>query len=466
MNRARVGRARVVGARALRLRAVAALALAGIAVLSGCSSSPKGAGAIHSGGLTGKPGYLVYWDQNEEVDFLRQPSGLQGQLLPAWDLNGQVCVLPDRSGRFVGGVDPTLPSQDNPGGLKPYKQPAIGEELDRANGSYSGRVLHVPGPFKMPGQSVGEDSPPSANGVFNNNSTYTGCAFDKQGDLFATDIGTAQGSFPPPADGRLVEWFAPHFRSYCIIEGPTAGGVGPHHVDGTGGLSQPGMLALADNGDLLMPVAGPDQVVRIDHTSFPADAAACPGGVYPRADLRTSVFFQGSSTLLPFTAGIARDPTCDCFAISSFFGNPSIAWVTADGKPEPGRTGVPGETIAQIGQDPSGYNPFGMAFAPDGTLYFVDIHITCKNNTLGDGCGPADYGGRVMEVTFSGGQPSTPTVVHGGFDFPTSVTVCVPARQVCPYPAGRIVPPASGPSENDAPDRAPASDKPATAGFG
>jgi len=443
------------------------MALGGIVVLAGCSSgSSAPTAAVRSGGLTGKPGYLVYWDQNEEVDFLSQPAGLQGQLMPAWDLNGQVCVLTDRTGRFVGGVDPTLPNQDNPGGLKPYKQPAIGEELNLANGSFSGQVLDVPGPFRMPGQSVGEDSPPSSNGVFNNNSTYTGCVFDTKGNLFATDIGTAQGSFPPPDDGRLVEWFAPTYDEYCIVDGPTTGGVGIHHVDGHGGLSQPGMLALSDNGDVLMPVAGSDQVVRVDHSSFPRDAAACPHGVYPPRDLRTSVFFQGSSTNLPFPAGIARDPTCDCFAISSFFGDPSIIWVSAQGKPEPARTPIPGETIAQIGLNPDGYNPFGMAFAPDGTLYFVDIHITCKNNMIGDGCGPADYGGRVMKVTFSGGRPSTPAVVHAGFDFPTSVTVCVPARQVCPYPTGKIVPPASGPSENDAPDRGPASDKPATAGFG
>ena len=51
MDRARVGRARVVGARACdSRRAVAALALAGIAVLSGCSSSPKGAGRDPVGG--------------------------------------------------------------------------------------------------------------------------------------------------------------------------------------------------------------------------------------------------------------------------------------------------------------------------------------------------------------------------------------------------------------------------------
>ena len=431
-----MGRDRLGGGGVFRAALVVA---GGCALLAGCSSgSSPTTGAARTGGVTGKAGYLVYWDQNEEVDFLSQPSGIQGQLLPAWDLNGQMCVVPDRSGRFVGGLDPTLPSQHNPGGLKPYKQPAIGEELDRADGSFSGQVLYVPGPYKMPGQSVGEDSP-STNGAFNNNSTYTGCAFDKKGDLFATDIGTAQGSFPPPDDGRLVEWFAPSYRSYCIVEGPTAGGVGPHHVDGTGGLGQPGMLALADNGDLLMPEAGPDQVIRIDHTSFPPDAAACPGGVYPSADLRTSVFFQGSSTQLPFPAGIARDPTCGCYAISSFFGNPSIIWVTADGKPEPGRQPVPGETLAQLGQNPDGYNPFGLAFAPDGTLYFVDIHITCKDNQIGNGCGPADYGGRVMKVDV---QRRPPVDTHSD-----------PRRLRLPHQRHRLRPRPSGVSVSDGQDR-------------
>ena len=81
--------------------------------------------------------------------------------------------------------------------------------------------------------------------AFNSASTYTGCVFDQHGNLFADDLGTAQGSFPPPDNGRLVEWFAPSFKDACVVTGPTAGGVGPHHVDGTGGLTQPGMLALA-----------------------------------------------------------------------------------------------------------------------------------------------------------------------------------------------------------------------------
>ena len=61
------------------------------------------------------------------------------------------------------------------------------------------------------GQTIGSDSPPTANGVFNNNQTYTGCAVDSHGNVFGNDIATAQGDYPPPSSGRLVEWFAPNY---------------------------------------------------------------------------------------------------------------------------------------------------------------------------------------------------------------------------------------------------------------
>ena len=98
-------------------------------------------------------------------------------------------------------------------------------------------------------------------------------------------------------------------------------------------------------------------------------------------------------------------------------------------------------------------------------LHGVDIHVVCK--ALLTGCGPGDYAGRVMRVTFSNGRPSAPVAVAGGFDFPTSVTISVPTPvQVCPYPTGKIEAPLSGPSENPAPDAGPPSKTPATAGFG
>ena len=466
--------------RPVRWTRVAGTILAGAVVLAACSSSPSSAPTTTTtttptapvstnlpstgpkvqpvGGLTGKPGYLVYWDQNEEVDFLSMPSGTQGQLLPAWDLNGQVCILPD--GRFVGGYDPTLPGQRNLGSAKPYKQPADGEELDNPDGSFSGQNLYVPGPYKMPGQTIGSDSPPTSDGVFNNNQTYTGCAVDKSGNVFGNDIATAQGTYPPPSSGRLVEWFAPSYTTYCIVYGPTAGGYGPHHTDGTGGLAQPGMMALTDNGDLLVPNVGTQSVLRFAHSSLPTSASQCPGGLYPRSKLHITNFVKGIS----FPAGVAKDPTCDCFAVSAYIGSPAIQWVNGNGQPEPGRGTVPGTALSDIGKSATQYNPFGMAVAPDGTLYFIDIHVACK--ALLSGCGPASYGGRVMKVTLTGGQPSVPVAVASGFDFPTSVTLCVPAQTVCPYPPGPIVAPLSGPAENPAPAKGPASNAPATAGFG
>ncbi|MBV8161910.1 MAG: hypothetical protein JO265_13385, partial [Acidimicrobiia bacterium] len=158
---------------------------------------------------------------------------------------------------------------------------------------------------------------------------------------------------------------------------------------------------------------------------------------------------------------VARDPTCGCWAVDSVIGDPAVAWFDDSGKPVRTRGMVPGTGLG----NPAGYSPFGMAFAPDGTLYFVDIHIACVGNKLGN-CGPTDFGGRLMKVTFAGGKPSPPVAVASGFNFPVSVTVCVPSAQPCPYPTGPLTPPGSGPSETNAPAVGPPSSAPATAGNG
>ncbi len=381
--------------------------------------------------------YNVYWDQNEEEDFLAVPSQAMGQLIKPWDPNGQMCVLPGRSGRFVVGYNPTLPSQHNPGSERPLKMPPVGEALYDGHARFTGKTLFVPGPFD--GGDIPPDNPggslEAGTAEYNNNGTMTGCAVDRGGDVFASDLGTAQGAFPPPDDGRIIEWFAPKYTGFCILRGPTAGGVGPHHVDGTGGLRQPGMLAIDDKtGDLMVTEAGAEtgfiggQLLRFTHDSLPRSPADCaPDGVYPRAALHVTTFVQGNLSFLPFPGGIARDPSCDCWAISSIIGNPAIVWVRDDGTPT-GRS-IPGEAIQNVGQDPNGANPFGIAFAPDGTLYVVDIHIHCQSPLVG--CGPAPNGGRVLRFAPGSEQES---VIAQGYNFPTSVTVCVPAhgKQRCP----------------------------------
>ncbi len=403
---------------------------------------------------TPNSGYIAYWDQNEEEDYYASATNSEAQLVTPWDPNGQMCTLNDGTGRFVVGYDPTLPSQHNPGGppTHPYKQPPIGEELIGRTGKWTGQNLYVPGPYKMSSNDPGQDSPP-VKGVFNGQSTYTGCAVDSRHNVFADDIATAQGSFPIPTSGRLVEWFAPSYRSYCILYGPDKGGVdGAHHVDGTGGLAQPGMMATMPNGNLLLPQGGSSSggfggdVLELDHSSFPTSSSQCPDGVYPRSKLKTSVFVQGTPSFLPVPQGVAHDPTCNCYAVDSIVGSPAIVWFDDEGHQIAGHPTIGGESLSQFGHDESGYNPFGMAFAPDGTLYFADIHITCKGSGFSQ-CGPQSGHGQIMKVTFGpGGQPSSPQVVATGFDFPTSVTVCVPEqRVVCPFPSRRTPAPSVAP---------------------
>ena len=423
------------------VRVVVGLAAAGALVST--SGSVVGATSTRHANETDRSSrYYVYWDVNEQEDALRMPGDGHGQLIPPWDPNGQLCITPGRNARFTVGYNPTLASQHNPGSRKPKKAPPVGEALYNRDGTFTGQTLYVRGPYKLRGQKVGGDIPPDEGKrppEFNSNGTYTGCVFDPSGNLFASDLGTAQGAFPSPDNGRLIEWFAPDYKKSCVVLGPTSGGVGPHHVDGQGGLQQPSDLALDKNGDIMLTEAGvangmvpAGRVLRVDHTSLPTRASDCSGNVYPAGSVRTSVFFQGSLSLLPFPLAIARDPTCDCWAIDSTIGDTAVAWFDDNGQQLASRGVVPGEGIAGIGADPNGYNPFGIAFAPDGTLYMVDIHLHCGPG-LTD-CGPTTKGGRVLRFHFADGQPSAPEPIATGLDFPTSVTVCVPAQRACPLP--------------------------------
>ncbi len=378
-----------------------------------------GAGlAAHAASKSADARVLVYWDQNEEEDVL--VAGQVKQLVPPYDPNGQMCIFPDHSGRFVTGYNPTLPSQDNPGSLKPLMNPPVGEAVWDRHGNFTGKTIYVPGPYALPGSSIGGDIPPDSaaggfeSGAFNNNGTFTGCAFDRKGHFFAADIGTAQGQIPVPDDGRIIEWFPPDYTQYCIIYGPDSGGVGPHHVDGTGGLRDPGTLAV-HHGDLYVPETGAGRVLRFRHDVLPRSAAECgPDGVLsPKAPFE--VFLNGTP---PLPIGIAWDPRAHAWAVSNVIGNPAIAWFNADGTPHRGK-----------GPVPSGpYNPFGIAVAPNGDLFFVDIHVVCDTS----GCGPADNGGGVFQVAFHHGMPLAPQRIAGGLNFPTSVTVC--RGRDCPTP--------------------------------
>jgi hypothetical protein len=374
-------------------------------------------------------GLFVYWDNNEEEDVLL-PSGKIEQLVAPWDPNGQMCIFPDQSGRFVVGYNPTLPSQNDPGGacpggegacLKPLHNPPIGEAIfDHHGNSSPDATIYVPGPYALPGSIIGGDVPPQnggpwQSGAFNNDGTYLGCVFDAEAHLFAVDIATAQGSIPIPDDGRLIEWFPPDYKEYCIIYGPNSGGDGAHHVDGSGGLQNPGMLA-SFQGDIYLPETGAGRVLRFRKDVLPRTAADCgaDGLLTPRPT--PEVFIQDHS--IGFPGAIARDPITNGWAVSNVIGNPAVAWFNDDASPNPAK-----------GPLPSGaYNPFGIAIAPDGDLYFVDVHLTCDANN----CGNVANNGAVFKVTFDNGEPATPMVIATGLNFPSSVTLC--EGNDCPFP--------------------------------
>lgn len=198
---------------------------------------------------------------------------------------------------------------------------------------------------------------------------------------------------------------------------------------------------MASNDDVLVPEAGSargggfnGKVLRFDHRRLPASAADCgTSGVYPRTELgHITRFIRGNQSFLPFPQSIARDPACHCWAVATTIGNPAIAWFNDQGRHMKNMGSVPGESIFQVGEA-NGYNPFGLAFAGDGTAYFADIHIVCSAPLVN--CGPATNGGQIMKVTTTNGLPDPPVAIASGYNFPTSVTVCVPSTTVCPQPA-------------------------------
>src|SRR5438105_1460178 len=157
---------------------------------------------------------FIYWDENERQLVYTDPGGSPSDLVPYYDPNGQMCIWPDKSGRFTTGYNPTLPSQNNPGSLKPLMNPPVGEAVWDKHGGFTGRTIYVPGPYRGTWEAAtdpGGDIPPDNSSnppTFNNNGTMTGCVFDTHGNLFAVDLGNSQGTFPPQDSGRLIEWYA------------------------------------------------------------------------------------------------------------------------------------------------------------------------------------------------------------------------------------------------------------------
>jgi len=393
----------------------------------------------------------VYWDHTEEEDVYVNPTGTSWQrIIPPWDANGQLCVFPDGSGRFAVGYNPTGADQREvgPGRFKPRKSPPVGEAVYDKTGNFTGQTLYVPGPYAFPGQTPTGDTPPDSRGSYNNDGTMTGCTFGSSGNFFAVDLATAQGNYPPDDDGRLIEWFAPDYTQVCIVYGPTRGG-GLHHVDGHGGLQQPGLMAHDDQGNIYVTVDEADsvtmqpkgKVLRFAESDLPANPAQCPGQNGNQTNYHVAApttFIDAATFGLPFPQGIARDPVCKCWAVDSvFLSATAVEWFDGNGLPVPPSVHLPISALGGPLSNPE-VNPLGMAFDPQGDLFMMDLRLAVHAGSIASGgfsVGPNDAAGRVLKFTFTGPVANVPTEIFTGGYYSLSVTTCVPSRQVCPFPA-------------------------------
>jgi hypothetical protein len=303
------------------------------------------------------------------------------------DINGQVCMLPDGSGRFVAGEDTGQPERTPGWGIFELEGETVGELEAREVGRL------VP--------TYQTDGPENY-----------GCGVLSDGRIVTTDIGN-QATGPPT--GQLIVWFPPFDNDevpFCKIDValPTPGGI--HVVDDVV------YLALArppGNG-----------IVRYDGP-FPtsADAAGGCGRVdgtgAPLADEAHKESFISADEHVATPNAVVGAPDGGVYISSAFTG--VLAEYDDSGRFV--RTLVTPPAGEQLGVEPySTGAPFGMGVDPaTGSLYWADLAIG-----ITDDIGPIDGAGTVRRIAFdASGNPGPVETMDEGLDFPDGIGIYVPA---------------------------------------
>jgi outer membrane protein assembly factor BamB len=192
----------------------------------------RGVGRALNGCGLGLGGEVLVSLQGNQLDEYDLATGAETTTVPAQHatVNGQACVLPDGSGRFVVGEDTGQPD------VRP------GWGIFAPDGTFLQKLTLPPRENET---RVGDP---------------IGCAIDGDGRLFGTAIG-GQGM----PDGQLIVFFPPDYAQACILDES---------------LSTPGTLAVDDAGNLYVPQAGPPGSVVRFAPPFPATVAEC-GSVVP-----------------------------------------------------------------------------------------------------------------------------------------------------------------------------------------
>ncbi|MBI4514540.1 MAG: hypothetical protein HY699_01830 [Deltaproteobacteria bacterium] len=306
-----------------------------------------------------------------------------------FDINGQICFLPDGSHRFIAGEDTFQPEPPPAWGLFQLQGAAVGA----LSATRLGRLV----PTYQPGLEG------------TNNEPY-GCGFLSDGRLVTSDLGNqASGD----GTGQLIIWFppldAPNPR-FCKLDiaVATAGGV---LVDQSDRVYVASARAAPNTG-------GPG-VYRYTGPFPTSDDAAGNCGQLdstgaPLADAVQKALFIAADVHIATPSGVARTRDGHFYVTSVF--NGVIAEYDGDG-----------HFLRRILEPPAGStpptyatgNPFGINLSADGTIYYSDMGLTLDS----DGPGPGAGLGSVRRIRFVAGDPLAPETIDSGLSYPDGIGI-------------------------------------------
>jgi hypothetical protein len=260
----------------------------------------------------------------------------------------------------------------------------VGQDPDgwgvfKRNGKWAKWVIHVDvdGVFSDDNQPQGTIDP-------------QGCAFDAEGNFWATDVGHGD---PSSADGAFLVFFPgkkKRYDTYCFLDKA---------------LGAPGMPIRDDAGNFYIPEPAALRVTKFS-PPFPTSAADCanPEPLVTTPPTKT-VFLSVANSGLVTPAGIARIPGSDHVYVGSVVVPKIINEYDASGTFV--RTVVPTDVPR---------NPLGIDVGADGTVYYAELNL--DPDTFSPRCGS------VSRVRFdASGQPLPPEQLGARLRFPDGVTV-------------------------------------------
>jgi hypothetical protein len=300
------------------------------------------------------------------------------------DINGQVCPLPDGSGRFVAGEDTGQPT------------PPAGWGVFDPDGTQVGKLTATyftagPEPF--------------------------GCGFDPQGRLFTTEVGD-QGI--GTSNGQLIMWFPP----YDEFPGPPGAYPGTNEPSTNfckiaTDIGTASSVAVDEQGRVYVASPGSFRVLRY-LPPFPTSldpgggCEASDGLGSPMAESVTVETFVSDPFNVTTPTGIARARNGNWFIASVLTGvigeyYPNGTFVRRVLSPPPGESELPLSTG----------HPQGLAVDCEGHLYYADMDLSSN----GGGIGPGPDG-KVRRISFdAAGNPQLPVTIKDGLNFPDGLGI-------------------------------------------